>query len=350
MNPRPLFFALLLLPLASFAQSSAPSAEEADWQAVVALEAGPQNVEIRTREQARTVTLDHLARQETALRGFLKKYPQSPRAVDARLRLARLLATRSDLTGKVGEFDAALRLLDEAISTAPEERRADLEFAKIALAMHRIAVPTDQDREALTAQMTIFQGRYPNDRRVAALMAEVATLYDNQPRRKEALLKEALAAARTPELRARIEDDLRRLSFLGQPIEVRGLTADGAEVDLARFRGRVTLVYFFASWSAPSLAGIEEVEYLRKTFARESLAIIGVSLEPTREALDATLKARGLVWPVIFDGKGWQSPLVRSLSLNAIPTLWIVDRKGCLRTLNARTESEALVRELLKEK
>ena len=350
MNPRPLVFALLLLPLAAFAQSFASSAEEADWQAVVALEAGPQSVEIRTREQARTVTLAHLFRQETALRAFLKKYPQSPRAVDACLRLARLLATRSDLTGKVGEFDAALRLLDEAISTAPEERRADLEFAKIALAMHRVAVPTDQDREALTAQMSAFQRRYPNDRRVAALMAEVATLYDNQPRRKEALLTEALAAARTPELHARIEDDLRRLSFLGQPIEVRGVTADGAEVDLARFRGRVTLVYFFASWSAPSLAGIEEVEYLRKTFARESLAVIGVSLDPTREALDATLKARSLTWPVIFDGKGWQSPLVRSLSLNALPTLWVVDRKGCLRTLNARTESEALVRELLREK
>ena len=77
---------------------------------------------------------------------------------------------------------------------------------------------------------------------------------------------------------------------------------------------------------------------------------IGISLDPTPEALAVTLKARNVTWPVIFDGKGWKSPLVRSLSLNALPTLWIVDRQGCLRTLNAKTESEALVRELLKEK
>ena len=98
------------------------------------------------------------------------------------------------------------------------------------------------------------------------------------------------------------------------------------------------------------MAGIEEVEYLRKTFAKEPLGVIGISLDSTREALESTVKARGLTWPIIFDGKGWQSPLVRSLSMNALPTLWIFDRKGCLRTLNARTESESLVRELLLEK
>ena len=270
--------------------------------------------------------------------------------MDARLRLARLLTTRSDLTGKAAYFDSALRLLAEALKTAPEERRADLAFAQIALGMRHIAVPTDRDRDTLVEQMNAFQTGYPNDRRVAPLIAEVATLFDEQPRRKQALLNQALAAARTPELRARIDDDLRRLALLGHPIEVKGTTASGAEVDLARFRGRVMLVYFFASWSAPSIAGIEEVEYLRKTFAKESVEAIGISLDPTAEALAVTLKARNVTWPVIFDGKGWKSPLVRSLSLNALPTLWIVDRQGCLRTLNAKTESEALVRELLKEK
>jgi len=349
MTPR-LLLALLLLPLLAFAQSVAQSNTEADWQAVLALEAGPQQTEIRTREQARTVALAHLDKQEASLRAFLRNHPASPHAIDAQLRLARLLATRSDLTGKPAFFDAALRLLSEALQTAPEERRADLAFARIALSMHRIAIPTDQDRDALTEQMNAFQASYPNDRRVAPLITEVATLFDDQPHRKQVLLNQALAAARTPELRARIEDDLRRLALLGRPIEVRGATASGEEVDLARFRGKVALVYFFASWSPPSLAGLAEVEYLRKTFAKEPVDVIGVSLDPTPEALEAALKPRNITWPVIFDGKGWKSPLVRGLYLNALPTLWIVDRQGCLRTLNAKTESETLVRELLKEK
>ena len=348
MTPR-LLLTLLWFPLAVLAQSA--DRTEEDWSAVLALEAGPQQTtQSPSREQARTLALAHLDKQEKGLRDFIHNHPQSPHTVDARLRLARLLTTRSDLTGKAAYFDSALRLLAEALKTAPEERRADLAFAQIALGMRHIAVPTDRDRDTLVEQMNAFQTGYPNDRRVAPLIAEVATLFDEQPRRKQALLNQALAAARTPELRARIDDDLRRLALLGHPIEVKGTTASGAEVDLARFRGRVMLVYFFASWSAPSIAGIEEVEYLRKTFAKESVEAIGISLDPTAEALAVTLKARNVTWPVIFDGKGWKSPLVRSLSLNALPTLWIVDRQGCLRTLNAKTESEALVRELLKEK
>ena len=353
MNPS-LLFALLLCPLAALAQSEIPAAtaneREADWQAVLALEAGPQQTEIHTREQARTVALAHLEKQEASLRGFLQKYPGSPHTVDAQLQLARLFATRSDLTGKVAYFEAAQRLLSEALASAPEERRADLVFARVALNMRRIAVPTEQDREALTSQMNAFQTSYPNDRRVAALMVEVATLFDDRPREKQALLNRALVVAHSPELRARIEDDMRRLTLLGKPITVQGKTADGTEVDLARFRGKVALVYFFASWSAPSMAGLAEVEYLRKTFAKDSLEVIGVSLDSAPEPLASALKARNIPWPVLYDGKSWKSPLVRSLAINALPTLWIVDRQGNLRTLNAKTESEALVRELLREK
>jgi len=351
MNTRFLLL-LLLCPVIVTAQTGTPAKDttETDWQAVLALEAGPQKLDVRSQDQARAITLAHLAKQETSLREFLRKHPGPPHDIDAQLRLAHVLATRSNLTENAAEFDAALRLLSDARKAAPAERYADLDFARIALAMRNASASTDQGREALTAQMQTFQANYPSDRRLGSLMAEIATLYDDQPKRKKELLTQALAAAGTPELRARIQDDLNRLALLGSAIELRGTTVTGAEIDLAQFRGKVTLIYFFAGWSLPSLAGLEEVEHLRKTFAKDSVEIIGVSLDPTREALDATLKPRNITWPILFDGKGWKSPLVRSLYINAIPTLWVVDRQGKLRTLNAKRDSEALVRELLKEK
>ena len=348
---KPIFPALLLL---SFVFGFEPgramestNSQEA-WDAIVALDSGP-SATIASREQARVVSLEFLAKQEAALHAFLKDYPNDPRAVDAQLRLAHLLSTRSDLIGKPAPYEAGVRLLDEALKTAPVERHADIAFARIALAMHRVTIPTDTDRDLITTQMLWFQTRYPNDRRVAPLMVEIASLFDSQPKRKAKLLNQALQAASTPDLRARITDDLKRLEFLGNPVTVRGTAVDGTAVDLEQFRGKVVLVYFFAGWSAPSIAGLDEVDYLRKTFSDDQLAVIGVSLDPTQEALEAVLKPRGTTWPVIFDGKGWRSPLVRGLAINALPTLWIVDRRGSLRTLNARTESEALVRALLKE-
>ena len=90
--------------------------------------------------------------------------------------------------------------------------------------------------------------------------------------------------------------------------------------------------------------------YLKKTFPPEQLDVFGVNLDAKKETIEELMKAQGIDWPVLWDGHGWEGPLVRSLAINALPTLWILDKQGILRTLNARTESEALVRVLLKEK
>ncbi len=333
------------LGLALSPLKAAESPADADWKALMSLDSGPKEP-TTTREQARTAALAFLAKQESALRKFLRDHPADSRAVDARLRLAHLLAVKGDFSETPALYDAALRLLDSMEEAVPENRRADVAFAKISLTMRGVTLPTDADREAITSRMQSFRKQFPNDRRIAGLMAEVATLYDSQPRRKQTMLEEALKAARTDEIRARIHDDLKRLALLGTPVAIQGTTAEGSAVDSEQHRGKVVLVYFFASWSAPSIAALEEIHYLRKTFSEREVAVIGVSLDPTPEALPM-LKTGS--WPVIWDGKGWSGLLVRSLGINALPTLWILDRKGKLRTLNAKTESEGLIRSLLKE-
>jgi len=317
-----------------------------DWQAILALDSGPREA-ASNRNEARAVALAFLARQEEALRAFIQRHPDDRRGVDARLRLAHLLAMKGDFAGDSSLYAAATRLLEQMQGNVPEPRRADVAFALLSLSMRGITVATDAEREAITMRMKTFRQQYPNDRRIAGLIAEVATLYDAFPKRKEAMLQEALVAARTEEVRARILDDLKRLSFLGKPVELKGRTPEGVETGLAEHRGKVALVYFFASWSPPSVAALEEVHYLRRTFRESEVAILGVSLDPTREAL-ASLKITS--WPVLWDGEGWRSPIIRQFGINALPTLWILDKTGRLRTLNAKTESEALVRALLKEK
>ena len=344
-----LFLAAILALAAVPSARCETDSEDADWKAVQVLKTGPQTP-IASRDEARKVGLAYLAKQEDALRSYLSRHPGAAHTVDAQLRLAHLLAIRSDLLEKPAPYEAAVRLLDDAAKTAPEPRRADVAFAKIALAMGRIGVPTDADREMLTTRINLFQRHYPSDRRIAPLLAEVATLYDTQPHHKREILKQALEAARTEELRARITDDMKRLELLGRPVTVAGATAGGVPVDVADQQGKVVLVYFFASWSPPSVAGLDEVAYLKKTFRPAQLEAVGVSLDPTKEALEAVTKAHAIDWPVIWDGHGWDSPLVRKLAINALPTLWILDKHGNLRTLNAKTDSEGTVRMLIKEK
>jgi peroxiredoxin len=151
-------------------------------------------------------------------------------------------------------------------------------------------------------------------------------------------------------VQARIQDDLKRLAFLGQPVEIRGTSVTGGTMDIANLRGSVVLVYFFASWSAPSVLQLDQLETLRKAYEKDGLAVVGVNLDSSREALEKTMKDRGIEWTVLFDGKGWKSPLVRTLGINSIPALWIFDRHGNLRTLNLRGDADAYLQPLLNEK
>ena len=60
-----------------------------------------------------------------------------------------------------------------------------------------------------------------------------------------------------------------------------------------------------------------------------------VSLDEERVAFAATVKEAGLTWPTQCDGLGWKSEWVRALGVNALPTLWVLDKRGVLVTLNA---------------
>src|SRR2546423_475845 len=88
-----------------------------DWQKITALDAGPR-VEFKSREEARVITLRHLVTQEKALRDFLADHPADPRGIDARLRLAHLLAARGDLQPSREAADVARQILNDLEKSA----------------------------------------------------------------------------------------------------------------------------------------------------------------------------------------------------------------------------------------
>jgi hypothetical protein len=76
-----------------------------------------------------------------------------------------------------------------------------------------------------------------------------------------------------------------------------------------------------------------------------------VSLDQQIDNAGGTLAKLGLsAWPTACSGDGWQDPLVRRLGINALPTVFVFDKEGRLRTLNARQGYESLVRQLVAEK
>jgi hypothetical protein len=62
------------------------------------------------------------------------------------------------------------------------------------------------------------------------------------------------------------------------------------------------------------------------------------------------MKSLHLIWPTAFDGQGWQNAIARKFGINTLPTLWLIDRKGNLASLNARDSYQLKVNELLLNK
>jgi peroxiredoxin len=339
-----IFCALTITALPTWAGGA-----DEDWQAIVALDAGPQE-QPRTREAAAQMVSTHLARQEKVLRAFLAEHPADERVFEGRLRLARLLEIRASFENSSKALAESKRLLDELEKTATPEQRPQLDFAKVARLMRGLHPSDSAQREAVLKAARQFQTAHPTDSRVAGLLAEVATLFDQQPTTKEALLEDARAANPDDELKSRINDDLKRVRLLGTEVPLRFTSVQGEEFNLESLRGRPVFVVFFATVSPPAVAALGQLQQEIASLPKGTVRIVGVSLDEKREPLLALLKARGLTWPVAFDGKSWESPIVRELGINALPTVWLLDARGRLRSLNALEGAAGQARQLLQKR
>jgi hypothetical protein len=77
--------------------------------------------------------------------------------------------------------------------------------------------------------------------------------------------------------------------------------------------------------------------------------VVTVSLDESRVAFNSRFRELRADWPTHFDGLGWGGTIPRSLGINALPTVFVIDKRGVLRSINARASYETWIRQLLSE-
>ncbi len=342
------FFALALFAAATLPLQADP---ETEWAAIVNLDQGPPS-QPASRDEAMRLARAHFARQRAALNAFIAAHPADPRVLDAQLRLTSIRATVGEMENQPAEVQAALRELMalEKSKSVPRARLPDVAFRRISLQMQTLQGSEAEIREAVVTAARNYAIRFPDDKRSPRLLVEAATQCDDDPRTMRDLLTTAQSLSREPALNARIADDLRRLGYLDRPVTARIPTLQGRTIDLASLRGNVVVLLFWAAASPPSLLWMQQFRDAVGKIPAENLRIILISLDENRQSLDKALKAFSIPWPTNFDGKGWENAIARPLGINAIPTVWILDKKGNLRTLNARESYGTWIRRLQRER
>ncbi len=325
---------------------NSPEADR-DWQVILQQASGPGN-RFRTQEEALAIAREHLDKQEAALREFEHSYPSDSRHYSAVIRLATILAAKARLRHEPVLMDNARQLLGDLEKDAktPLPVKADAGFARVSQSMQDMSGghADATARETLLQTVRQFDTAYPTDRRTPNLLTELATLYDDQPAQKQALLEEAFGRTTDAVARRRVSDDLKRLGLLGKPLELRiEPYTGGAAIEMAQRRGRVQVILFWASYSMPALHELAVLKKVAAQAAAQAVDFVTISVDEDRNALTETLKAADVKWPTHCDGKGWTGETVRDLGINALPVVWVLDRKGVLTNLNARgTEAESI--------
>ncbi len=342
-------FFLAVLLLAAVSNDARAGAAE-DWAAILALDSGPKK-KPSSREEAVQLARSHFQLQRRTLEEFLAKYPGDPRTFDTRLRLAAILAAVGKMNKSPSQVDEAAILLGELEKTPgiPREKLADAGFQRASLLMQSQIGSTDRMRDSVISTVKAFLAKYPGDRRGPRLLVEAATICDDVPNQKRDLLDEALALTTEEALKRRIADDFKRLDLMGKPLNLTLSPIQGGPLELATLRGHVVVVIFWSAESPHSLLWLRDFRASWEKLAQDNLRVVTISLDQDRAALAERLRDLPASWPTHFDGKGWKSPLARSLGINALPSVWILDKKGLLRTLNARDSYETWIRQLRRE-
>jgi thiol-disulfide isomerase/thioredoxin len=132
-------------------------------------------------------------------------------------------------------------------------------------------------------------------------------------------------------------------------VEIKFSAVDGREVDVAKMTNKVVLIDFWATWCGPCVAELPHVKDAYDKLHPKGFEIVGISFDADKEALEGFVADKKMAWPQYYDGKRWENKFGREYGINSIPTMWLVDKKGNLRDMNARMGLEEKVEKLLAE-
>ena len=139
------------------------------------------------------------------------------------------------------------------------------------------------------------------------------------------------------ELANRAEADAKRI---GIAIELEGTLIDGKALDWKAYNGKIVLIDFWASWSAPHSAELPAVKDLYEKYREQGFEIVGICLDQEREKGEAFIEIHEIPWATLFSATaGWEHPMATRFDVRSVPTAILVDRAGKIVSTAARGDS-----------
>lgn len=106
------------------------------------------------------------------------------------------------------------------------------------------------------------------------------------------------------------------------------LNDKNVEISSTKYRGRILLIDFWASWCLPCREEFPELKLIYNQYKNNGFDILGVSIDDSDEKwLNAIAKDK-LIWENVISPGGFKSQIAIDYKIFAIPTNYLVNAEG----------------------
>jgi thiol-disulfide isomerase/thioredoxin len=335
--------------------SLAAKEPEAAWEELQAASRRPeppaqwQVKEPSEKEQADFLLPYALALMDKA-KDFYTRFPKDSHTLDARKQEMEMTGVALSLgaTNEQSRMDAAEKTLLADPSLSEDDRfsirRSDIQRAAQAKEAEGEAAAMAELEKGIRA----LQKEFPKRPEIMQMLLEIAG--DAEGEKARVLLQDVTnSALASDEIKQSAAGELKKLDFVGKPVDLHFTAVDGREVDVSKMKGKVVLIDFWATWCAPCVGEIPHVKEAYDKNHTNGFEIVGVSLDQEKGSLTEFVSGHKMEWPQYFDGQGWDNKMAGQFGITSIPAMWLIDKKGNLRDLHARSDLSGKVEKLLAE-
>jgi thiol-disulfide isomerase/thioredoxin len=256
------------------------------------------------------------------------------------------LATHFGATNRLADLDSREEaLLDD--TNAPEELRYELRVDLLGRELQsRAAAGADMNAEMEKAGRALVK-EFPDGPEGYEILMDLAMDADLLKTHEFAELM--ANSGGPPELTDLGKGLQHRIDAVGNPLAIKFKVADGRAVNLTTLSNKVVLVDFWATWCPGCVALSPAIKKLYDQYRTNGFDVVGINCDDDTNQAQQFINKEGVVWPQYFGGRGPGNKFTREYSIDAIPAVWLVDRKGIVRDIHGTTNLEAKVAKLMAE-